>query len=121
MRRSTPEAKIPEFAGSASFIRRPCSILILCVLLGFGMFLAVPAEDVPETAYDESEELPYEGSPLFSIVLPLVATRTTQAVPSSLPLKLDAPSPFTAAVCDADAHRPADARVSLALLCTLLC
>ena len=102
-------------------MRRACSILILFVLLGFGMPLAVPAEDVPETSYDESEGLPYEGTPLFSVVVPLVAARTTQAVPSSLHLKLDAPSPFTAAVRYTDALRPADTRVSLALFCTLLC
>ena len=100
---------------------RPCFTFLLCVLLGFGVCLVVPAEDVLETAYDESEGLPYEGAPLFSIVMSLVAARTTQAVPSSFHLKLDAPSPFTAAVRAADAHRPADARVSLAILCTLLC
>ena len=103
-------------------MRRPCSILILFVLLGFGVPLAVPAEDVPETAYDESEGLPYEGTPLFSIVVPLVAARTTQAVPSSLHPRLGAASLFAAArVRDTDANRPTDTRISLALLCTLLC
>jgi hypothetical protein len=60
-------------------MRRRSSILILCVLLAFGVSLAVPAEDVPETAYDESEALPYEETPLFSIVVPLVAARTAKA------------------------------------------
>ena len=59
-------------------MRRPYSILVLCVLLGFGMPLAVPAEDVPETAYDESEALPYEAIPLFLIVSRSVAARTPQ-------------------------------------------
>jgi hypothetical protein len=96
------------------------SILVLCVLLGFGASLAFPAEDVPETAYDESEGLPYEGTPLFSIVVLLVAARTTQAVPSSL--HLGAPSLFAPArVRDTDANRATDTRISLALLCTLLC
>ena len=103
-------------------MRRPCSILILCVLVGFGVSLAVPAEDVPETAYDESEGLPYEGTPLFSIVVPLVAARTTQAVPSSLHPRLGAPSLFALArVRDTNANRATDTRISLALLCTLLC
>ena len=103
-------------------MRRPCFVLILFVLLGFGVSLAVPAEDVPETAYDESEALPYEGTPLFSIVVPLAAGRTTQAVPSSLHPRLGAPSLFTPArIRDTDANRAADTRISLALLCTLLC
>ena len=103
-------------------MRKASSILVLFVLLAFGASLAVPAEDVPETAYDESEGLPCEGTPLFSIVVPLVAARTTQAVPSSLHPRLGAPSLFTPAhIRDTDAHRAAGARVSLALLCTLLC
>jgi hypothetical protein len=56
-------------------MRIPCSILVIFVLLGFGTSLAVPAEDVPETAYDESEALPYEGTPLFSIVVPQACAR----------------------------------------------
>jgi hypothetical protein len=102
-------------------MRRPGSILIIFVLLAFGMSLAVPAEDVPETAYDESEGLPYEGAPLFSIVVPLVAARTAQAVLISLH-KLGAPSPFPLAhFSDTDANRSADTRISLALFCTLIC
>ena len=103
-------------------MRKRFSNVIFFVLLGFSVSLCVPAEDVLDTAYDESEVLPYEGTPLFSIVLPLVATRTTRAVLSSLHLKHGAPSLFAPArVRDADAHQSADARVSLALLCTLLC
>ena len=103
-------------------MRRRCSILVLCVLLGFGVSLAVPAEDVTETAFDESEGLPYEGTPLFSVVVPLAAARTTQAVPSSLHPRLGALSlSAPARVRDTDANRSADARVSLALFCTLLC
>jgi hypothetical protein len=56
-------------------MRRRCSILVLFMLLGFGVSLAVPAEDVPETAYDESEALPYEGTPLFSSVVPQASAR----------------------------------------------
>ena len=78
-------------------MRRCSSILILFVFLGFGVSLAVPAEDVPETTYDEPEALPYDDTPLFSIVVPLVAARTTQAVSSSLRHGLGAPSLFAPA------------------------
>lgn len=103
-------------------MRRRCSILVACILLGFAVSLAVPAEDVPETAYDESEALPYEGTPLLSILVPLVAARITHAVPSSLHPNFGVPPTYAAArVRGSDANRPADARISLALLCTLLC
>jgi hypothetical protein len=77
---------VPEFPATASFMRRPCSILLLCVLLGFVADAAVPAEDVPETAYDESEGLPYEVIPLLSIVSRPVAARTPQPMLKSGPL-----------------------------------
>lgn len=103
-------------------MRRRRFVLVLFVLLAFGVSLVVPAEDVPETAYDESEALPYEGAPVFSIVAPLGAARTTQAVPNSLNLKPSVLFPFApAGVRCADANRSADTRISLALLCTLLC
>lgn len=103
-------------------MRRRSSILILFALLGFGVSLAVPPEDLPETAYDESEALPYEGTPLFSIAVSQVAVWTTLAVSSSLHRRLGAPSlAAPARVRDTDANRLTDARISLALLCTLLC
>jgi di/tricarboxylate transporter len=103
-------------------MRRRRFVLVLFVLLAFGVSLVVPAEDVPETAYDESEALPYEGAPVFSIVAPLGAARTTQAVPNSLSLKPSVLFPFgPAGVRYADANRSADTRISLSLLCTLLC
>lgn len=103
-------------------MRRPESILVLFVLLAFGASLAVPAEDIPETPYDESESVPYEVTSLVSIAVALVVARITQAVLGSLDHRLGAPSLFTPAhVRDTDAHRAAGARASLALLCTLLC
>jgi hypothetical protein len=103
-------------------MRRPCFVLVLFVLLGFGASLAVPIEDLPETANDESEALPYEGTPLFSIVVPLGAARTTQARPDSLHPKHGLSSLFAPArVHDTDANRCETAPATLALLCTLLC
>jgi hypothetical protein len=92
--------------------------IVFLMILTLGLSPGFPAEDVSETGYDESEAPPYEGVPLFS----MVAARTTQEVLSSLHLKPGAPSLFAPArIHDTDANRSADARVSLALLCTLLC
>ena len=51
-------------------MRRASSILVLFVLLAFGACFAVPAEDAPETAYDESEALPYIGTQVVSSAVP---------------------------------------------------
>lgn len=102
-------------------MRRAGSILVLFVLLTFGAALAVPAEDIPETPYDESESLPYEATPLFSIALPQVAARTQVPVSSGHP-KLVTPSPFTPAhVRDTIADRSVDQRALSALLCNVRC
>ena len=95
--------------------------VVFLMILTFGLFVAFPAEDLPETAYDESEAPPYEVVSLFSIAVPLVAARTTQRALSSLHLKPGALSLFVSArVHDTDA-KSADARPSFTLLCTLLC
>jgi hypothetical protein len=41
--------------------------LILFAALGLALSSALPADDVSETPYDESEARPYESTPLFSI------------------------------------------------------
>lgn len=46
------------------------SVLLLLVALVLSVCFAVPAEDVPETAYDESESLPCESTPVVSIAVP---------------------------------------------------
>ena len=63
-------------------MRNPCSILLLGVLLGFGAVFVIPAEDIAETAYDESEMLPLVRISTFSLVVadpcaaaPVVRTR----------------------------------------------
>ena len=102
---------------------KPRFVVLFLMILTVCLSLGLPAEDVLEAVYDESEALPYEFMPLFSIAVPLVAAKTAQAPLSSLHLKPDAPSPFPpASVRDTDANRSADARISSsALLCTLLC
>jgi hypothetical protein len=96
--------------------------IVFAMILFIGLTPGLPAEDVVETDYDESEILPYEDTPLFSIGVPPVATLTTQQVLSSLHPKSGAPFWFAAArVRDTNAHQSAAARVSVKLLCTLLC
>ena len=103
-------------------LTKPHFAVVLLMILTLGVSLGLPAEDVLDAVYDESEALPCEGTPLFSTVLSPVATRTTQAPLSSLTPKPGAPLLLVRArLRDTDAHRSADARVSLALLCTLLC
>lgn len=95
-------------------------IFLMMLALGLGPGLA--AEDIPETPYDETEALPYESIPLFSIVLSPLSARSTQAPLSSVHLGLVATSPFIPAhVRATEANRAADLRIALALLCTLLC
>ena len=51
-------------------MRQSRSVLVLLVALVLSVSFAVPTEDVPETAYDESEALPYERTPVVSIAAP---------------------------------------------------
>lgn len=41
--------------------------MLLCVVMCFGVFFSIPAEDMPETIYDESESLPCEMTPVISM------------------------------------------------------
>jgi hypothetical protein len=50
-------------------MRKLRSILVVVAGLALCLSFAVPAEDLPETPYDESEAPPYESAPLFSIIL----------------------------------------------------
>jgi hypothetical protein len=54
-----------------------CAVVFLMILT-LGVSLSLPAEDVLDAIYDESEALPYEGASSFSIVLPKVAAQTPQ-------------------------------------------
>jgi len=44
------------------------SAFVLLAALVLGLSFAVPVEDAPDTSYDESEALPYEGTPRFSVM-----------------------------------------------------
>jgi len=97
-------------------------VIVFLMIITLGLSLGLPAEDIPETAYDESEAPPYEAIPVFSIAVPLVAARATQALLSCLHLSPRALSLFAhSGVRHADVHRSADARAVSALFCILLC
>lgn len=101
---------------------KPRFVVILLMILTVGLSLGLPAEDVLDAVYDESEAVPYEVIPLFSVALRPVAVRTAEAPLSYFHIKAGVPSPFAPArVRDTSARRSHDARVALALLCTLLC
>ena len=101
---------------------KPRLVIVFVMLLSMGVSMGLPAEDVLDAVYDESEALPCESTPLFSIMLSPVAARTTQfplssSDPKPADLSLFAPAHFR----DTDTDRSADTRASLVLLCTLLC
>jgi len=62
-------------------------VLVLVVAVVFGVSPVFPAEDLPETPYDESEPLPYEMTPLLSgdiVQEPAPAPHVVPIVPSDL-------------------------------------
>jgi hypothetical protein len=92
------------------------------MVLTLGMFVGLPAEDVLDAVYDESEAVPYEViTPVLIVVSPLSA-RTTQVVPDSLDQKKSVPPRFSSArVRNTEVKGATGTRTSLALHCTLLC
>jgi hypothetical protein len=57
-------------------MRRGQLALVLLLSLSLGLFLAAAAEDLPDTAFDESETIVYIGAHAFLIE---VHARTTEA------------------------------------------
>lgn len=101
---------------------KPRTAIVFLTILAVFLPQGFPAEDVPETAPDESEAPPYEGVPPFSIVVPLVNDPSTREAASSAIVEPNVSSMFAPTrVHDHDVNRSTDTRVSLALLCTLLC
>jgi hypothetical protein len=67
---------------------QPCLTIVVLMFLGLGLSLTFPAEDVMDAIYDESEAVPYEVTPLFSIVASPGSGWMARSEPSrnSLPL-----------------------------------
>ena len=103
-------------------MRKLRSTFALLAFLFLGLSLVVPAEDLVETSYDESETQPCERAPLISDLLLSAAASATEQY--ELPTGRQSASPCRATATrtdETDGHRSAQARVVLALLCTLLC
>jgi len=102
-------------------VKPRCAVVFLMVLT-LGMFVVLPAEDVLDAIYDESETLPCEVIPLNSISSSPLCSTTTQVAPNSLHQKAGVPSrPPSARVSNTEGEGASETRISLALLCTLLC
>lgn len=75
------------------------SMLVLFVALVLSVSFAVPAEDVPETAYDESESLPWESTPVVSLATPEISAKAPMVEPRvSRPLLESSSKPSTPSV-----------------------
>lgn len=116
------ESSIREYTVlSVGRMRKPRSALILIVLFVFGFSLAVPAEDLPETAYDESEAYPYESTPLtLELVSEAAASSAWIGVTLDHHFKAQPPQNPTRAP-GKEAHLLPAGRTALSFLCTLLC
>jgi len=65
------------------------SLVVFVAIVTMGLSLTILPEDAVETAYDESETLPYEGPPPFSSALLKSLAGTPQPIlKSALPFSL---------------------------------
>ncbi len=93
-------------------MRKQRCAVFLFVFVSFGLMWAVPATDISETAYDESEGLTYQSS--SRVVIGLSNLATNLSVRTALNC------------CRARRSQPSSSRVakeapSRAALCSLLC
>jgi len=58
---------------------KPRCAVVFLMFLSLGLSLSFPAEDVLDAIYDESEAVPYEETPVFSIDAPLSSARIAKA------------------------------------------
>ena len=98
--------------------------LVLFVLLVLGLSPALPAEDLPNTAYDESETQRYDNtlsiSNLMGQIASAIQTALSEIQAVQNPPRLQTAIPFLHRVTRADAHRFTGARSLLAQVCALL-
>jgi hypothetical protein len=103
-------------------VAKPHCAFVWMMVLALSATLGLPAEDVWDGTYDDSEAAPYELVPLDSISSSPLSAESNQAAPASLQKKVGEPSLCSfAGARFSDADEPSDARVSLAQLCMLRC
>jgi hypothetical protein len=101
---------------------KPRGAVVLLMVLTLGTSLGLPAEDVLDIVYDESEPAPCEVIPLVSTASPLVPASGTQVPPRPLRRKPVVRSLFPAAqIRNTHAPRSTDTRALSELLCVLIC
>ena len=95
---------------------------VLSLAIVLGLFLAVPVEDIPETAFDESETPAYEGTPLFAIEVPQTAAPEAQDMRNAAELRSGALSRLTSSrINGKDADSSPNVRDARALFSILRC
>jgi hypothetical protein len=99
---------------------KPRFSFIFFAILVLGFSLVVPAEDVLETTYDESESQPCSANPLFSIPLLPAHAWATQSVRSNVGLHSSA-AIQSFAIAGTKSHRSAGAPVALECRTVLRC
>ena len=103
-------------------VAKPHLTFLFLMVLTLGVSLGLPAEDVLDAIYDESEAVPFEVITQASIVVSPLSAKKTQALQNSLDQKLAVSSRFSSVpVSDTEAKGATDTPISLSLLCTLLC
>ena len=73
----------------AAHMIRSRYMFVLLVALMLGVSSAMATEDVPETAYDESESLPWKGTPLVSIAVPAIAAKVPRVETGALHIRFN--------------------------------
>ena len=103
-------------------VAKPHLAILFLMVLTLGVSLGLPAEDVLDAVYDESEAVPLEVITPNSFVVSPLSAKKTQALHNSLNQKLAVSSRFSSVrVSDTEANGATNTPVSLSLLCTLLC
>lgn len=91
--------------------------LVLLLTSMFGVSLVLPAQDILETPYDESESLPLESTPVFSIQV----RSFTSSVPGGLSMAAISTAVFPERPKIGERLYRPPLRYEPIFLCTLLC